>query len=311
MPFDLPVRIQTSVEQIRTDNTSGAVALTLRAAETMALLAADAGVTTAAGLLELLIEAARALANAQPAMAPILNLANTVLWRAGTATDLSRMQAEIGAACREFVHRLEASGGEVSRQASSLISDGVTVMTHSHSQTVLNALVAARQAGRQFEVICPESRPICEGTAMARHLGNAGIRVTLVVDAAMLSLLKRAQIVMAGADSVSDRGVVNKTGTSLLALAAGNRGTAFYVLCASDKILPAGYALPAEPPKPVSEITAESSPNVTVENFYFDLTPLDLVTGVVTEEGILAPEQLRQRQGKTQMHPALLSGTGR
>ena len=309
MPPDIPEEIRARIEEVRTDNTSGAVALSRRAAGTFAILAGTASISPASRLLECLGETARALARAQPAMAPILNLANSVLWRAGEAAELRQIQAEVEAACREFVDGLDAAGEQVSRQASGLIRDGIAVITHSYSQTVLNALVAARKTGKQFEVICPEARPICEGVALARDLGNAGIPVTLIVDAAMLSVLPRVRMVMVGADSISSRGLVNKTGTSLLALAVQRQGADFYALCGSEKFLPEDYVLPEEPRKPPSEVTEERSPNVTVANFYFDLTPLDLITGVVVEDGILTPERVKQRLRRTKTHPALLGRT--
>ena len=306
----LPEEIQARIERIRRDNTSGAMSLSQKAAGIIAAFVRSTSIIDSSRLLQDLVSVARALIKAQPTMAPIVNLTNTVLWRAETASEPEVIRAVVEKACAEFVNGIDTAGERVSGEAAHLIGNGMTVMTNSHSQTVFNAFTAAHHAGKRFHVICSESRPICEGTAMARELGNAGIQVTLIVDAAMLSLLPRTQLVIVGADSVSNQSVVNKTGTSLLALAAHEKGKDFYALCGSEKFLPATCSLPPEPPKPASEIMAERLDNVTVENFYFDLTPLDFITAVVTEEGILGPEQVRERLGRVKIHPALLDGLG-
>ena len=76
----------------------------------------------------------------------------------------------------------------------------------------------------RFDVICTESRPINEGVNLAAKLGGEGIRVKLVIDAAVCSILPQAQIVLIGADSLSAKGLVNKIGTLCLALAAREFG---------------------------------------------------------------------------------------
>ncbi|MCP5116210.1 MAG: initiation factor 2B, partial [bacterium] len=69
----------------------------------------------------------------------------------------------------------------------------------------------------------------------------------------------------------------------------------FYVICTSEKFLPAGYVPPAEPPKAASELAVNPQEPIRVENFYFDHTPLERVTGFITESGVLSSDQVRQR----------------
>jgi translation initiation factor 2B subunit (eIF-2B alpha/beta/delta family) len=78
-----------------------------------------------------------------------------------------------------------------------------------------------------------------------------------------------------------------------------------YVLCGTGKFLTPGYSPPPEPPRPAQEITQLDSSNVAIENFYFEWTPLELVTGIVTEEGLLSPEQVGAQQ-PVRLHPALM-----
>ena len=304
----LPEPVATAIERIRLDHVSGAVSLARQAAETL-LLAAPALARQPMGPARAtLAEIVGQLVLAQPAMAPLVNLANGVLWHTEKAADSSGLPAAIEEACQGFLALLEASRAGIGRHAEALIPDGACLATHSYSQTVLDALLAARAGGKRLTVICTESRPLLEGGLLARRLGEAGIPVRLIVDAAVYSVLPSATLALVGADSMSSRGLVNKTGTSLLALAAREHAKPFYALCGPEKFLPAGYAPPPESAKPTSEVAAEEVANVTVENFYFETTPLELLTGVVTGDGLLTPGQLLPRLAH-EAHPALLSGT--
>jgi translation initiation factor 2B subunit (eIF-2B alpha/beta/delta family) len=98
---------------------------------------------------------------------------------------------------------------------------------------------------------------------------------------------------------------VNKTGTSLLAAGARQLRVPLYALCDSAKLLPEGRAPLPEAPKNPREVLPRRIAGVTVENFYFDRTPLDRLTGVITEDGILKPSELRRCLGRMRIHPAL------
>lgn len=297
----LPEAALGAIDRIRLDRVSGAAALARQAAE--ALLSAGpalSGVSPERGR-EILIQLARRLVEAQPAMAPLVNLASTVLWRSESAGPCLAIEE----ACREFLAGLEASAEAIRRHGAALLEDGACVITHSFSQTVFEALVAAHVAGKRIAVICTESRPQCEGVTLARRLAEAGIETRLVIDAAIYAKMAAATLALTGADSVSDRGVINKAGTSLLAVAARAHAKPCYVLCGTEKLLPAGYTPPPEPPKSPLEIVAEAPAGVTVENFYFESTPLDLFTGLVSESGLLTPAEVVSLLGWRKAHPAL------
>jgi translation initiation factor eIF-2B subunit delta len=273
----IPEDCAERLNEIRKDRASGAARLAVRAAT---LLVENAESP------EDIPDIAQALVEAQPAMAPIYNLVRRVL-----------ASGDVKAACTGFLEEMEQSATRVAEIAAALIEDGMTVMTHSFSSTVLAAFREAHQNGRSFKVICPESRPVCEGIALAASLGMGGISASVITDAAAYRLLPTVQQVWAGADAISLRGVSNKTGTALIALAARELGVPFYVLCSSDKFLPASYTPPPEAPKNPSEILDRDLPQVTAINYYFDLTPLSCVTAIVTENGILTPDELKGMLG--------------
>lgn len=301
MRTELPDEIRERISEIRSDNTSGAAALSRKAAEIFILLAEGANFSR-----EALAEAAQSLVNAQPTMASVFNLANDVLLNTEQAPDLKELRECVKSSGHAFINRLERAGELISRTAANLILGGMRVLTHSYSDTVLRALLSASRAGKQFEVVCTESRPVREGLALAKRLGQEGIRVTVVIDAAVLSQMRGADLVLSGADAVCLNGLVNKAGTSMVALAARKLRKDLYALGGSDKFLPAKYPLPAELPKDPTEILNESLPNVGALNLYFDSTPLAWFTGVVTEEGVLNPAALRERLCRMKVHRSLV-----
>lgn len=281
------------VERIRLDRLSGAAELAIQAAQAVERVAGSPGFSETARL-----EAVRALVRAQPAMAPLVNLANRVLSAPLGGT------AEV---CRSFAEELRGAGEAVGAVAAGCIADGMTVLTHSSSSTVLEALARAKRSGRNFEVICTESRPLCEGVGMARRLAGEGIPVRLIVDAAAYSMLPATRLVLVGADSVSSRGLLNKAGTAALALAAKTLGVEVYALAGTAKFLPAAYHPPEQELRDPTEILEKPLERVTPINYYFDLTPLSYLSGVITEDGILAPGAVASRLAALPLHPALLT----
>jgi len=256
------------VAAIRLDRRSGAAELLRKAAETLAWAAAQPGFSATA-----LAELGRELVRAQPAMASIMNLVSAVL-EAGPM--------RVAETCRDFLARAEQATEAVASEAAALIQDGMAVMTHSRSSAVLRALLAAHEEGRSFQVICTESRPLCEGVTLAKTLAGAGIPVRLIVDTAAYYWLGQTDLVLVGADAICSRGLVNKIGTAALALAAKSLGVPFYALASFDKFLPDDYRAPEQELRDPVEILTEPIEGVTPVNYYFDLTPREYLTGLLT-----------------------------
>lgn len=275
----LSEEVGARIEAIRRDRTSGATALALQAAEALEM----------AAVLEEpeWVGAARAVAAAQPAMAPLFNLANAAL-----------LSADRAGACTAFAARIRESMPRVAAHGARLIAPGMTVMTHSASSAVLDAL----RAGRPALVIATESRPVREGLILAGQLAREGIAVRLIVDAAMDLFLDEAQLALVGADSVSPAGVMNKIGTALLALVCDARRVPLYALCGTEKFVPAARAQQARNPREVLERPIE---RIDAVNYYFDTTPLERFRGIVTEDGVLAAADIRARLADMPVHEAL------
>jgi ribose 1,5-bisphosphate isomerase len=82
-------------------------------------------------------------------------------------------------------------------------------------------LKRAKQSGKKFEIICTETRPVFQGRFTAREMLDLGVKTTMIVDSASRFLMNDADLVIVGADAITSEGnVINKIGTSMIALAA-------------------------------------------------------------------------------------------
>ncbi|MBI4198982.1 MAG: hypothetical protein HY535_00715, partial [Chloroflexi bacterium] len=195
-----------------------------------------------------------------------------------------------------FADGIDRGLGLTVRHGAALVRSRSLVQTYSNSTAVRLALWRAMGAGRRFEVVCSESRPMREGVSLARRLAALGIPVHLVVDAALAEWVERADLVLLGADAILPEAVVNKVGTEPLLHAARRAGVPAYVLAESSKWLPDALAefwrIREEAPE---EIARPGVPNLRVHNRYFGTSPLSLVTGLVWEGGVTRPAALRRR----------------
>ncbi|MCF7854254.1 MAG: translation initiation factor eIF-2B [Candidatus Pacebacteria bacterium] len=301
----IPKSVQNDITTIQDDTESGASQIVKRAVEAFLRLTADMADAEEELFVDALDEVAEKLAFAQPAMAPLFNLVNTILNEEDRKQVAGPIQRRVAEACKNFASGIESSDEAVRRKASGIIRDGDTVFTHSNSSTVLKALLHAASRKKKFEVICTESRPQKEGVALAQALGEAGIPVRFIVDAASGLFVQHANIILVGADTVCEKGLVNKIGTYALALTAAARNVDFYGLCDSSKFLPSGTELPGQAERPAHEILSSCPPGVSAVNVYFDTTPLKYCTGIITENGIIKPEAILQQLHTLKPHPKL------
>jgi translation initiation factor eIF-2B subunit delta len=297
-----------AIAEIAADNRSGAAQIAERAADLLLRRAGTGEAASPDAFRQELLATGWALIRAQPIMAPLVNLVNAVLWKIEERETPGELRLAVAQATEEFKRQLRQNALRVAEGALGLIADGSTIITISHSGTVEQALLYARRAGRRFSVICLESRPACEGREAAASLASADVPVMLVVDAAATALVQTAQVVLVGADLLNNRGLVNKIGTRALALAAQVSSVPFYTLCGGEKFLPPGYCPPDQQEWPAGEVWADAPPEVKVQNRYFEWTPLEELSGIVTEQGTLPVAAVEGWLAAIKLHPALAGG---
>lgn len=197
----------------------------------------------------------------------------------------------------KFLERLESSKERIASIGSKRITDGSKVFTHCHSSTVMNMLRKAKLAGKRFEVICTESRPVFQGRITAKEALDYGIQTTLIVDSAARLFMNEVDLVLVGADAITSEGnVINKIGTSMIALAAKEARTPFYVVSELLKFDPAtvlGDYEKIEERNP-KEVWNKPPKDLIIKNPAFDVTRREFIHGIICEEGVVSPDSISE-----------------
>ncbi|MEK7438159.1 MAG: S-methyl-5-thioribose-1-phosphate isomerase [Pseudomonadota bacterium] len=204
----------------------------------------------------------------------------------------------------------------IGRHGAALIADGARIMTHCNAGalataghgTALGVIRSARDAGKRISVIANETRPYLQGARLtAWEMVQEEIPVTLVTDniAGHLMQQGRVDVIVVGADRIAANGdTANKIGTYTVAVLAERHRIPFYVaapLSTIDVAIADGRAIPIEERDP-SEVTGFrglrwAPDGVSVFNPAFDVTPATLITGLITEKGVIT----RPDAGKIRM----------
>jgi len=196
----------------------------------------------------------------------------------------------------------------IGRHGAELIKDGDGILTHCNAGglatsgygTALAAVFLAREKGKRITVYVDETRPLLQGSRLtAWELKRAGIDTTVICDSTVGLVMKEGKInlVITGADRIARNGdTANKIGTYSLAVLAKAHNIPFYVAAprsSFDMSLEGGNQIPIEQ-RNRDEVTTffgkQIAPEgVKVYNPAFDVTPHQLISGIVTEEGIIRP----------------------
>ena len=197
---------------------------------------------------------------------------------------------------KENVEKLWDYGAE-------LIPKGALVVTHCHSSTVMGILKKAKRKG--IRVVACETRPLYQGRITAEELARAGIPVTLTVDLGIAKFMKKADVVLVGADAITATGdLINKVGTSAVARLARVNDVSFFSASETLKYDPlTAYGKREEiEQRDAEEVWKKPARGVKVVNPAFDVTPARYINGYITELGIIPPQNLadavmRKRRG--------------
>jgi len=173
------------------------------------------------------------------------------------------------------------------------IRDGSTILTHCNSSAALEVIIQAHRSGKDIRVFNTETRPWLQGHITSRALAREGVDVTMIVDSAVRYFMRDIDIVIVGADTIASNGaVINKVGTSQVALIAHEARVPFLVAAETYKFSPEtviGKLVEIEE-RPAEEIAnPKDFPEVKFRNPVFDATPPDYIDAIITERGIISP----------------------
>jgi len=299
-------QIQELVKPIREDLQSGAAEIALRAISVIQTVMTSSEFRSADELRHTLQATVRELIEAQPAMAPLFHLCNAVLLSVSGSKTVESVLKDCQNALDTFERTLCDSVATIAEKMYELIPPGELVFAYSFSSTVVSSLLAARARGRYFRVACTESRPSFEGRKLSQTLASGNIEVIHTFDSAMSLVLPNCSAAFMGSDCVGLPGVVNKVGSYMLALACKELKIPLYVLSGTEKIVSDDRLFEFERhERPGEEVWERIPKGVRVLNHQFELVPLSLVTGIVTEKGILKERDIEKFVKTTTIHDSL------
>jgi len=217
---------------------------------------------------------------------------------------------EIASFLLDEAHEIKREDIETNRKIGSngaaLLADGARLLTHCNAGalataghgTALGVFRSAIEAGKKISVIADETRPFLQGARLtAWEMVQENIPVTLISDNMSGHLMSHGEIdaIVVGTDRVASNGdVANKIGTYMVAVLAKRHNIPFYVACplsTIDRSIESGKDIPIEE-RPTEEVTGYrdcqwAAKGVEVRNPAFDVTPAELVTGIITEKGVI------------------------
>ena len=241
-------------------------------------------------------EAAAILLATRPTAVSLPNAIHLVMAPLGKAQDLDGAREGVLRAADGFLRSSKGAIERIGEIGAHHIRDGETVLTHCNSEAALSCILTAARQGKDFEVFATEVRPGNQGLITIKALSDAGIPAHYIVDSAVRHFMHRIDRVFVGADAVAVNGaVVNKIGTSQVALAAHEARTPFIVAAETYKFAPRttlGELVEIEEragDEVLPRAEAARFPGVTVHNPVFDVTPAAYIDLIVTEEGAIPP----------------------
>ncbi len=191
--------------------------------------------------------------------------------------------------------------GKAGRYLAELFPQHGAVMTQCFAETIVGMMLKeARLQGKDIRLFCPETRPYFQGSRLTASVcHDMGFDVTVITDNMPAFVMKKEGIDLftSAADVICcDGHVVNKVGTYQIAIAAEYHGIPYYVSGTPDQGHPTADTVKIEMRDPDFVLQAMGTPtaNREVKGYYpaFDITPPELVTGVVTDQGVFPPDGL-------------------
>jgi S-methyl-5-thioribose-1-phosphate isomerase len=267
------------------------------------------------------------LAAARPTAVDPINALNAVRREMARGETVAGQQSLALAAAEEFANEDVRHCEAIGRHGAKLIRNGMKILTHCNAGwlafvdigSATAPLYAAQAQGKKFHVFCDETRPRSQGaTLTAWELAQQKISHQIIADNAAGHLMQRGEIdlVIVGSDRVLGRTgeVANKIGTYTKAVLAARHKIPFYVaipLSTIDWKIKRGFDIPIEE-RSADEVLGAwgvnrrgrreyirvANPTSGARNPGFDVTPAELITGIITPAGIFKPRELIKHRQK-------------
>ena len=291
--------VSIAAEKIRKLEVQGARNVAIAAITATEMLASQTEARTKKEFLKELLKAKEILLASRETEPLMRNAIRLIINQVEKSTEKSikKLVETVSTASQQFLRDLENSKERIAEIGSRRIRNNSTILTHCHSSTVTHLLKKAKQDGKVFQVICTETRPVFQGKITAREMLGLDVETTFIVDSAARFFMNQVDLVIVGADAITSEGnVINKIGTSTIALVAQEARTPFYVVSELLKFDPAtmygDYEKIEE--RGTDEIWKDPPRNLIIRNPAFDVTRRDFIHGIICEEGIISPHSITE-----------------
>ena len=278
--------IDETAEEIREMQTHSSSVVAVKAARALEELL-DREFETAEEYVRALERNSSALRRANPSHASLQTTQRSIVAAVEDAefATVEEAKERTKGAIDDVVDTVETAKHDAATNASALLEDGMTVMTHDYSTTVLEAIELAAEDGAYLDVYVKESRPRFLGRKTARVLGSIDrVEPTLIIDSACGYYLDECDRVLVGMDCIVGDTLYNRVGTFPLATTAAEVGVPVTVIGSSAKLVGAGFRFENDF-RSQSEVIREPADGFDVANPAYDATPTRLLDSVVTNEG--------------------------
>ncbi len=303
---------QEIAEAIKTMKIRGAPLLGAAAAFALALAACRSNSKNKEEFISNLEDAAKVIRATRPTAINLFWALDRVLDKTKKYSgSVEGLAAFVVAETQKIADEDVAANRQIGRYGAELISSGDVILTHCNAGalatvgygTALGVVRAACEQGKKIKVIATETRPLLQGARLTTYeLKRDGIPVTLITDNMVGYVMRRGLVnkVVVGADRVVRDAVINKIGTFTVAVLAKEHGIPFYVAAPKSTF---------DLTRTSSEVSIEERSSDEVTNFgacrvategvsvlnpAFDITPLEYVTAIICESGILYKEDFRK-----------------
>jgi ribose 1,5-bisphosphate isomerase len=296
----LPEEANRIAEDIRRMRIRGAGLIARSAVEALRIVAEQSKVSDIDGFMKDLNNAAQVLLETRPTAVSLPNGIRYVMHRANiqlaTVASVAQIRSATLKIADEFIEDAKNAVDRIGKIGARRIRDGDVLLTHCNSSAAISVMKTAWNQGTRFKVYATETRPRFQGHLTARELAGAGIPVTMILDDAVRYFMQDVDKVLIGADAITANGaLVNKIGTSVVALAAHEAKVRVFVAAETYKFSPEtmiGELVKIEerdPGEMVSQSALKEIGPISVRNPSFDVTPPEYIDLIITERGIIPP----------------------
>ena len=287
--------VRETAKKIKNMEIRGAGKIARNAALALKRQAQNSKAKTPEEFIKELYDAGDILVSARPSAVSLPNTVKLILREVECSTrDVAELKELVVSAADNFIEGSKSAIEKIGEIGSGRIADGDVILTHCNSQAALSVISAAHKQGKKIEVFATEARPWYQGHLTVKALAKEGIPVTLIVDSAVRVFIKKIDKVIVGADSIAVNGaVVNKVGTSQLALIANEARKLCFVCAETYKFSPAtvlGEIIEIEERDPAEVADPKKFKGVKIRNPVFDVTPPEYVDLIITEKGVMPPQ---------------------